>query len=489
MLTSRVELGSTRCRRRIDGQARHGVPPHDRAAVSLMQEQPLRRRDSFLGEHVVVIDHCERLQTRRGAALLGKPFPPRRRISVACAPSNCQGSFSARDGKFRDRHRTSGSAEEGPRQHAGSTRSLRVLARVLVSAEEQGDLLSSADLRIDDARGEHAFAAGLPGFSVADCDPPAGIRQGDVPLPAASPAIPAESSTSIRLRWNLPRAHHQVFGQCLQPVHHASAEVLTVVSSLYNTAAPGPPGGTSSSKTGVRHAWPGPATISHWVEAGKRIAGPLAAFLIAIQGHPRPISQQGDHADGRVTLLPRRTGGQVGCRRRAAKIAAEALQNNRPWAPHGGSADQPHQPHPMTLAVVKRFPFRTSSTDRPAEARSEHFDLPRRPCKHVRPIAAVTLGAPKLGCWTWLRPGTAAKPWSSPLAGIVPGSGLPSVAEPRLQGIFSCGSIAPRQCRTRRLLNTLRWMLSDYHRRLLGLRVEENLPQPRDGVVFLLPTA
>src|SRR5208282_3960296 len=134
----------------------------------------------------------------------------------------------------------------------------------------------------------------------------------------------------------------------------------------------------------------------------------------------------------------------------------------------GGLADQPHH-HARTLAVVNGSRFALRAGIARLKRGVRHFDL-LGGLVSVGPVAAVP--RVPLGCWTWLRQRCRLR--------IVPGLGghrseavVGVACRTALQGIFSCGSIARRQCRTRRLRNALRWTSSDYHRRLLGLRAEE----------------
>ncbi len=375
-----------------------------------------------------MIDHCERLQ--HVAALLGKPFrhvdefpsPVRKQLPrIVFSPRQVPRQGIAHLDRRRKVRRT-------PDQHV-----LEVLARVLVSAEEQGDLLSSADLR-DDARGEHAFAAWASGLSVADCDPQAGIRQGDVPLPAASPAISAESSTD-------PSSVESSTGSSTRSSVNACrsiiARILTVVSSLYNTS-PWAAWRTSSSKTGsARSAWS--ATISHWVEAGKGMPRPSCSVSLRFKGIPVPYLSKAIMRCRRSRHFSSPApGGKSGVETAPRKDCSGVFADNRPWRPRG-LADQPHH-HTRTLAVVNGSRFALRARIARLEARSEaDFDLlggrKHRPHCGRDPGATVLDLAPA---------GTAAKPWSSPLANRSrPRDGLPSVAEPRFRASSPAGASPP----------------------------------------------
>ena len=206
---------------------------------------------------------------------------------------------------------------------------------------------------------------------------------------------------------------------------------------------------------------------------GQGNAQALLQRFVAVHRHPRPISQQGDHAaDGRVALLVARTRRQVRRKDRAAKIAAELLQIIDLGA-YGSLADQPHH-HAWTVRLVNgsRFALRAGIARLKRGVRD--FDLLGGRVS-VGPVAAVPRVS--LGCWTWLRQRRSLR--------IVPGLGTGVACRTSLQGIFSCGSIARGQCRLRRVLNALRRTLSDDHRRLLGLRAEEQFPQPRDGRILV----
>ena len=159
---------------------------------------------------------------------------------------------------------------------------------MLVSAEEQGDLLSSADLR-DDARGEHAFAAWASELLCRRLRP-------------ASQEHPARRRSASRrvsspFRQNLlqdPSSVESSTGSSTRSSVNACrsiiARILTVVSSLYNTS-PWAAWRTSSSSNRFGALGLGLDDVP----LGRGRQGNAQALLqrfIAIQGHPRPISQQ-----------------------------------------------------------------------------------------------------------------------------------------------------------------------------------------------------